>query len=253
MQAAAAAHPTTQFLEMGVVVADTSPANVHGLAFDEAEAGYLGGYVAASFAGSGKVGFVGNDPSDVSSLNYGAGVRAGAAQLGSDAAVIAAYAGTSDAPDRGRTAAATVVKAGSTVILASLSLSGIGALREGCGREAGVVGLGMDAWQIVPDIRSCVIVSVLERDDAAVTAAILSIAGGRRLPALIVNDVASGGIALGDFHATVPTGFQANLEALMASLRAGPPRPTPGPPAGASPPASASPPAVTSSPMPSGT
>ncbi len=56
--AAAAAHPATQYLELGVAVPDGSPANVHGIVFDQAQAGYLAGYVAASFSTSGKVGLV---------------------------------------------------------------------------------------------------------------------------------------------------------------------------------------------------
>ena len=247
VQAAAAAHPTTQFLEMDVVVPDTSPANVHGLVFDEAEAGYLGGYLAAWFASGNKVGFVGDTTTDASSANYGAGFRVGAAEGRQGVAAASAYAGTADSPDKGRTAAASLVKAGSTVIMAMPSLSGIGALREACSRKAGLVALGTDAWQTVPDVQTCLIVTVLERDDAAVTTAILALASGKVLPRVAINDVASGGIALSDFHATLPAGFQAGLDGLMASLRAGPPRPTPGP----SP--TASPTTASSSPKPSGT
>ncbi len=111
VQAAAAAHPTTQFLEIDVVVPDGSPANVHGLAFDEAESGYLGGYVAAEFAGSGTVGMVGDTQTDTRSANYAAGFRSGAAQADPAVAVVA-YAGSPDLPDKGRAAAAGLVKAG---------------------------------------------------------------------------------------------------------------------------------------------
>jgi basic membrane protein A len=230
VQAAAAAHQTTQFLEVDVVPPAGSPANVHGLAFDEAEAGYLGGYVAAAFAGRGKVGMVADTQTDTSSANYAAGFRSGASEAVPGVTVSVAYAGTPDAPDKGRTAAASLVKAGDSVIMAMPSLSGIGAMREACTRKAQLVAVGTDAWQTVPDVRPCLIVSVMKRYDVAVTTAIFGVAAGRTLPLVTLNDVANGGIALSDFHAGLPAGFQASLDAVLGTLKSGPPRPTPAPP-----------------------
>jgi len=230
VQAAAAAHPTTQFLELDTVVPDASPANVRGLAFDEAEAGYLGGYVAAAFASSGKVGMVGDIETDTRSANYAAGFRSGASQAVPGIAVTVAYSGTPDLPDKGRTAAAGLVKAGNSVILTMPSLSGIGAMREACTRKAQLVAVDTDAWQTVPDVQPCLIVSVMKRYDVAVTAAILAGAAGRPPARLTVEDVANGGIALSAFHADLPAGVQAGLDAVVGALKAGPPRPAPEPP-----------------------
>jgi basic membrane protein A and related proteins len=230
VQAVAAAHPATQFLEMGVVVPEASPPNVHGLVFDEAEAGYLAGYVAASFATSGKVGMVGDTATDTATGNYAAGLRSGAFEAAPAVVVAVAYGGSPDLPDRGRTAAAGLVKAGNSVIVAMPSLTGIGALRQACSDKAQVVAVDTDAWQTLPDIRPCLVVSVMKRYDAAVTTAITAVANGRTLAAVTLNDVANGGIALSEFHADLPTGFRGGLDALMATLRNGPPRPTPAPP-----------------------
>ena len=224
VQVAAKAHPAAQFLELDVAVADTAPANVHGIVFDEAEAGYLAGYVAAAFAKSGGVGMVGDTTTDVRSANYAAGLKAGASEFSGGAIVTVAYAGTADAPDKGRTAAAALVKAGNTVIVAMPSLSGIGAMRQACSANARLVAVDTDAAQIVPDVQKCVIVSVLKRYDRAVSAAIGSIAGGKQLPRLSMNGVAGGGVALSDFHADLPSGFQASLDAVMVTLSQ---RPTP--------------------------
>jgi len=143
---AAKAHPATQFLELDVAVPDTAPANVHGLNFDEAEAGYLAGYVAASIATAGQIGMVGDTAADVASANYAAGLKAGAAQAGSSAEVTIAYAGTADSPAKGRTAAGVLAKAGDRVVAAVPSLSGIGALRQACGAGLQLVGLDIDVW-----------------------------------------------------------------------------------------------------------
>ena len=234
VQVAAAAHPAAQFLEVDVVVPDSAPGNVHGLAFDEAEAGYLGGYVAAAFAdsgsGSGSIGMVGDTKTDVRSANYEAGFRSGAAQESPDIAVSVAYVGTPDSPDRGRVAATGLVEGGSTVIMALPSLSGIGALREACAGKAQVVAVDTDAWQTVPDIQPCLVVSVMKRYDVAVADAIDTANSGDTIPRVTVSDVAGGGIALSEFHATLPEGVPAKLAVVIATLKAGPPRPSPAPP-----------------------
>lgn len=229
MQAAAGAHAGTQFVELGVAVPAASPDNLHGIVFDEAEAGYLGGYVAASFATSGKIGMVGDATTDTHSINYANGFKAGASQASPGTAAGFAYVGTADSPDKGRTAAAGLVAAGDKVIMATPSLSGIGALREACAHGAKVVAVDTDAAQTIPDIESCLIVSVLSRYDVAVSDAIAALAAGTALPRITTSDVATGGITLSDFHASLPAGFQSKLDAVMAALknRAGQPTPAP--------------------------
>jgi basic membrane protein A len=212
-----------------MVVPDTSPSNVHGLVFDQAETGYLAGYIAAALANSGKVGMVGDTKADVRSTNLASGFKAGAAQANAEVAVAFAYAGDTDSPDKGRIAAAGLVKAGNTVLMAAPSLSGIGALREACGRKAQVVAVDTDAWQTVSDIRPCLIVSVMNRYDVAVTAAIATLASGGPLPRIGVSDVAGGAIGLSDFHADLPAGFRDKLDAVVGALANGPARSTPAP------------------------
>jgi len=227
--AAAAAHPTTQFLEMDVVTPEGAPANVHGLLFDEAEAGYLAGYIAASFSGTGKVGIVGDAAADAATANYAAGFRAGAAQARPGSTVSVGYAGTADAPEKGRTAAATLIKGGNDTILAMPSLSGIGAMRETCDRKARFIAVDTDAWQVVPDVRPCLIASVLDRYDTAVGTALLALAAGQTLPQQVMNDVSNDGIAVSELHADAPAGFGTGLAGVMTTLKNGPPRPTPAP------------------------
>jgi basic membrane protein A len=232
--AAASAHPATQFFEFDVAIPTGAPDNVHGIVFDAAEAGYMAGFVAASFAGDGKVAFVGPIAADVSAAGYAAGFRNGATQGRSGISVLVGDDATPDAPDKGRTATAALVKSGATVISAAPDLSGIGALREACTRKASLVAVAADAWQTVPDVQSCLIVSVVNRYDIAVGNAIAGIAAGRSAPATIVEDVSTGGLTLSDFHAARPAGFDADLAAVLGALQAGPPLPTAAPPDAAS-------------------
>jgi basic membrane protein A len=233
VRTAALAHPTTQYFEMDVVVSSGAPANVHGLVFDEAEAGYLGGFVAASFSATGHVGMVGDAKTNTRSTNYAAGFPGGALQARADAVATFAFAGGPDAPATGRTAATSLVSSGNEVVMAMASLSGIAALRQACGAKIQVVAVETDAWHTIPDIGSCLITSILKRYDNAARAAILAAAAGPITSRLLMNDVSNGGIAIGSFHTDLPAGFQTGLDAVLARLKAGPPRPTAAPPTAA--------------------
>jgi basic membrane protein A len=231
VQAAAAANPAAQFFEVDVTVPATSPANVHGIVFDEAQAGYLAGFVAGSFSGGGTIGFVGDLAADLRSANYVSGFKSGASQAGTAIGVKVAYVGTSDSPDRGRTTAAGLITSGVKVVSAMSDLSGIGALREACTSKARLVALDTDAWQVVPDVRPCLIASVLKHYDVAVGNAILHMAAGQTASAVILEDVSTGGIALSDFHADRPAGFDSQLSGVLVALKDNPSRPVPAPPA----------------------
>ena len=226
---AAAAHPATQFLVLDQAIADDAPANVRGLIFDESEAGYLAGVVAAGVTESKKVGFVGDLQTDASSASYAGGFRNGSAEIDPSIEAEIAYAGRQDDTQRGRTAAAGLVKDGADVVVAMAGISGDGALRGACDRKAKVIALETDATLMLPDISGCLVVSVVKRYDVAIRDAVLGYAAGGDVPRVTMNDVASGGIALTEFHAPVPPALKDRLATVLAVLESGPPRPTPTP------------------------
>ena len=227
--AATTGHPSTQFFELDQTIPDGAPTNVRGLVFDEAEAGYLAGVVAASLTTNDSVGMVGNTKTDVRTANYAAGLRSGAAYQNPAVAVTVAYAGRTDDPQKGRAASAGLIKSRVDVVVAMPDLAGIGAMREACARKAQVIALDTDASLIVPDVRPCLVVSALKRYDVAIRDAIERYASGEAAPRMTMNDVASGGIALSEFDALVPSGLADQLATVVAVMRSGPPRPTPGP------------------------
>jgi len=228
--AAAAAHPQTQFLSLDAALPGGSPANLHTVVFDRAEAAYLAAFVAAAFSASGKVGLVADTDADATSAAFAAGFRSGAPLGRAGAAATIAYAGSADLPEEGRTAAAGLVKSGVDVVAAQVDLAGIGAMREACARKAGVVALVADAWEEVPDVRPCLIGSVLERYDVAIEDILALVAAGRPFPALTVEDVSTGGLAVSDLHSPAPAGFEPRLTAVLAAMRDNPPRATAPPP-----------------------
>ena len=75
---AALANPMVQFFTLDQAIAADAPSNLHAIAFDESEMGYLAGVIAASLSGTGIVGLVGDDDSSIATANYAAGFRSGA-------------------------------------------------------------------------------------------------------------------------------------------------------------------------------
>jgi basic membrane protein A len=222
-------HPATQFFELDQTIADGAPANVHGLVFDETEAGYLAGFVAASVTASDRIGMVGFTKTDVRTANYANGFRSGAMDANPKVKVTVAYATRTDNPQKGRAATDGLVKAKADVILAMSDLTGAGVMREACARNASVVALDTDASLVLPDVDPCLVVSVLERYDVATHDAILAYAAKEPISAVTVFDVANGGIGLSDFHEAVTPDLQDRLAGVVAAMRSGPPRPTPTP------------------------
>jgi basic membrane protein A and related proteins len=225
---AAMANPSVEFFTLDQpATADALP-NLHAIAFDEVEMGYLAGMIAEALSRAGSIGLVGDDTS-VATANYAAGVRNGALFDNPAAIVGSANAGTPDDPAKGRSAAATLAAGDADVIVATSGLTGIGAMREACARNDLVVALGADAWQLVPDVRACLAVSVRKLYDVAIEAAIRAYAEGAEVPGTILSDVAAGGIALSDFHVAEPPALASELERVLGDMRAGPPRPTANP------------------------
>ena len=81
-------------------------------------------------------------------------------------------------------------------------------------------------------MRSCLIASVLKRYDVAVGSALRHAAAGQTPSAMTLEDVATGGIALSDFHADPPAGFDSQLAGVLAALANLSPGSSPPPPAG---------------------
>jgi basic membrane protein A and related proteins len=225
----AGAAAETQFFELDQTIRDGAPANVHGLVFDEAEAGYLAGFVAASDSTTGTIGLVGFAKTDVPTANYANGFHNGAIDANPAIVTKVAFANRSKDPAAGRTTAAGLVKAKADVILALADLTGAGVMREACARKAGIVALDVDAALVLPDVEPCLIVSVLKRYDVAAREAILRYSRMEPLASAIMFDVAAGGISLSDFHKPESTEFMDGLAGILAAMEAGPPHPTPTP------------------------
>ncbi len=225
---AAPTHPQIQFFVLDQAVAESAPANVHGLIFDQAEAGYLAGVVAAGGAPADVVGFVAPAAADPASAAYLAGLRNGVRQVRASVTVTPSYTASPLDPARGRSAVAALAKAGAGVVVATPDLSGYGAMRQACDQKLPVVALATDAGQLLPDVKGCLLGSILERYDLAIRDAIIGYAEGQPAARTVLGSVASGGLSV-KLTDTAPAGLASRLDGVLTAMRLGPPRPTPSP------------------------
>src|SRR5438093_5291604 len=115
--AAAKANPSIQFFGVDQFVADPAPANYQGLIFNEAQAGYLAGIVAATITKSNKVGAVGGRSDVPPVVNYIKGYENAVKATKAGVTVTVNYVEDFNARDKGEASAKTMIGQGVDVIL----------------------------------------------------------------------------------------------------------------------------------------
>ena len=220
--AAARAYPRIQFIGVDQsVAASAAPANYERLVFDEAEAGYLAGFVAARVSVTHTVGAVGGTaipPVEAYIRGYRAGVAAGDPTT----RVLVSYAGAFDRPDLGAAAASGEVTGGADVLFGVAGSSNLGVFSTACGGKRWAIGVDVDQWVSVPAFSGCIVTSAEKRLTRATSLAIerytkKGVHGGE-----FVNDASNGGIGLSRIrNVTAPAGLDAALRAALAGLADG--------------------------------
>src|SRR5207247_222727 len=140
--AAAKANPSIQFFGVDQFVADPAPANYQGLIFNEAQAGYLAGIVAATITKSNKVGAVGGRSDVPPVVNYIKGYENAVTATKAGVTGSINYVEDFNAPDKAEASAQTMLGQGVDVIFQVAGLPGAAALRAACGAK--IYGMGVD-------------------------------------------------------------------------------------------------------------
>lgn len=154
--------------------------NVRGLAFQTDEAAFLAGYLAAGMSKTGKVGTFGGLQIPTVTIfmkGFQAGVEYYNAQNKANVRVLGwdtkadkgLFAGSFTDPDKGRTAAKSLIDEGADVILPVAGLTGNGAFTAA--KAAGnvyAIGVDVDQCKTVPDACPILLTSVVKNMDVAV-------------------------------------------------------------------------------------
>jgi len=173
LTAAAKAHPTVHFIQIGgIATAD----NLASYLFTSGEGGYVAGALAAKLSKSGKWGFVGavEIPSiKADQLSYEMALK----ESNPDANVVAAYTGSWVDIPKAKEAALAQISAGVDVILANGDNANVGAIQAA--KEKGgviVIGWTRDQSHLAPD---AVAMSIVQHVDRILVNAIADIESGK--------------------------------------------------------------------------
>lgn len=205
---AAQQNPETWFIGVDqFIAADPVPENYMGLLYNEAQAGYLAGIVAANISETGVIGAVGGIDSVPPVVNYISGYANGAQSVNPDIEVLIEYASTDittafNDPATGKSIAEQMIGADADVVFQVAGLTGQGVLEAAC--DAGVYGIGVDVDQYLslPELGECIVTSAEKKLKESVQAAIERVADESAEAGNVFHDAAADppGVGVSPFH-----------------------------------------------------
>jgi basic membrane protein A len=204
------------------------------LKYEEDQAGYLAGIVAASVSKAGKVGAIGGINLVPPVVRYIQGYVLGAQSINPKITVDVGYVTSSDFgkafndPATGKTYTTQFIQQkGDDVMFQVAGKTGNGVLQAACSLK--IVGLGVDVDQYLSlnaaadPTYGCILTSAEKHLSNSVETTIKAIAAGTAAGGNVVYDAKSDGIGLAPFTPPtgVPAGVQAKLDAALAAMKAG--------------------------------
>lgn len=222
IKAAAAKYPDLKFAIVDFAYDPTIP-NVKGLVFNEDEAAFLVGAMAAQVSKSGKIGVVGGveiPPVQKFVLGY----EAGAKYINPEIQVSKVYVPSFTDPAKGAEAAKNQIAEGADVIFGAGGQTGSGAVKAAT--EANVWGIGVDQDEYFTTFKGgpapYLATSALKRVDNAVFAVVKDVVDGKFAGGLYVGTAANGGVDYAPFHdAQIPAEVKAKLDEIKKGLADG--------------------------------
>jgi basic membrane protein A len=197
------------------------PTNALGLVFQEDQAGYLAGHLAALVLtlspGEEVISSVGGVRVPAVE-KYIAGFQAGARAANPRVTTLNGYTDDFVDPVKGRSVALSQIAKGSRVVFQVASACGLGALQAA--KESGIWGIGVDVDQ--SHLGRHILTSAVKRLDVAVFDTISELARGTLETGRTSRfSLPNGGVGLGTISAAVPRSFKVEIEDVRAEIVAG--------------------------------
>jgi basic membrane protein A len=202
-----------------------------GITFQEDQAGYLAGIVAASVSKTGKIGQLGGINNNPAVVRYLQGYQLGAASYNPNIKVVTDFFSTGDLgkaygdPVFGKTFSDQFIQQqGVDVLFQVAGGTGNGALDAAC--AANIIGIGVDVDQYLsyPTDDKCIVTSAEKHLSSAVNQTITAIAGGTAAGGVSKFNAKNDGIGYSPFHntsITIPADVQGKLDSALAAMKAG--------------------------------
>ena len=180
--------------------------NYQGLIFNEAQAGYLAGIVAATLSETGVIGAVGGIASVPPVKAYIGGYMNGALSVNPDIEVLISYVSEDittafNDPTTGASLADQMIGQDADVIFQVAGLSGQGALEAACDADIYAIGVDTDQALALPNL-TCIVTSAEKKLVDAVSEAIQRVADGTAEGGTLLLDAASDPpkVGVSEFH-----------------------------------------------------
>ncbi len=205
--AAAEANPDVHFVGVDQFQGNDPLDNYESLIFNEAQAGYLAGIVAASISQSGEIAAIGGSGTIPPVVNYMRGYENGAMSVNPDVTVNLKYISDDlnvafNDPTAGKTFADQLLQQNTDidVMFQVAGKTGNGILQSV--EEADIYGLGVDVdqWQSTPDSAECIVTSAEKKLTKAVSDAIVAVGDGAARSSNVFYGADNDGIGLAPFY-----------------------------------------------------
>jgi basic membrane protein A and related proteins len=202
--------------------------------FEEDQAGYLAGIVAAGVSAAGKVGAIGGINQVPGVVRYIQGFVLGAKSVNPNITVDTGYVSSSDFtkafndPAGGKAFAAQFIsQKGDDVMFQVAGKTGNGILQAAC--SAGIVGIGVDVDQYLSlsaatdPTYKCIVTSAEKHLSNAVETSIQQIAANTAKGGNVLYNAVNGGIGVAPFTSStnVPANIQTAVQTALAAMQAG--------------------------------
>lgn len=226
VKAVASRHPDVNFAIVDFAYGDSPPANVKGLVFEEDQAGYLAGTMAALLSQSNTIGVVGGIEQVPAVQKFVKGYEAGAKAQKSDITVRSVYLPSFTDPAAGAEAARSQISDGADVIFGAGGQTGSGAIQGAASQGVFVIGVDQDEYNTTFKQGSVegadkLVTSAIKRVDNAVFDTIRATAEGTFTNELYVGTVENGGIDYAEAHdasAAVTAEIKAKVDEVKKGL-----------------------------------
>jgi len=202
-----------------------------GITFQEDQAGYLAGIVAASVSKAGTIGQLGGINNNPAVVRYLQGYQLGAASYNPAIKVQTDFFSTGDLgkaygdPVFGKTFSAQFIQQkGVDVLFQVAGGTGNGALDASCEANILAIGVDVDEYQSYPSADKCIVTSAEKHLSSAVNQTIAKIAAGTAAGGVSKFNAANDGIGISKFQnsaVTIPADVQGKLDAALAAMKAG--------------------------------
>jgi basic membrane protein A len=204
--------------------------NRQGIVYNEAQAGYLAGVVAASISKTNVIGALGGINTIPPVVKYIRGYINGAKATNSSITVLSKYFSTDitkafNDSAGGKSVGTQMIGQKADVLFQVAGLTGAGFVEAACGAKVWAIGVDVDQWDSLPNLQSCIVTSAEKHLRLSVLAAIDRVIAGTAKGGTTSLDAASDpvGVGVSDFHNhkdLITAEIQKKIDDALAALKA---------------------------------